>query len=80
MPSFSLPIAAKRLGAVVEVTDVRPETKEQVESLGGRFLSVEGAEEVKVEGGYAKEVSADFLQIIQVATHGVQVSNQEIYW
>ena len=53
---------AKRLGAVVEVTDVRPETKEQVESLGGRFLSVEGAEEVKVEGGYAKEVSADFLQ------------------
>lgn len=53
---------AKRLGAVVEVTDVRPETKEQVESLGGRFLSVEGAEEVKVEGGYAKEVSAEFLQ------------------
>lgn len=53
---------AKRLGAVVEVTDVRPETKEQVESLGGRFLSVEGAEAVTVEGGYAKEVSADFLQ------------------
>jgi len=52
---------AKRLGAVVEVTDVRPETKEQVESLGGRFLTVEGAEEVKVEGGYAKEVSAEFL-------------------
>lgn len=53
---------AKRLGAVVEVTDVRPETKEQVESLGGRFLSVEGVEGVKVEGGYAKEVSAEFLQ------------------
>lgn len=53
---------AKRLGAVVEVTDVRPETKEQVESLGGRFLSVEGAENVKIEGGYAKEVSAEFLQ------------------
>lgn len=52
---------AKRLGAVVEVTDVRPETKEQVESLGGRFLVVEGAEGVKTEGGYAKEVSADFL-------------------
>ncbi len=52
---------AKRLGAVVEVTDVRPETKEQVESLGGRFLTVEGAEGVTVEGGYAKEVSADFL-------------------
>lgn len=53
---------AKRLGAVVEVSDVRPETKEQVESLGGRFLSVEGVEAVVVEGGYAKEVSAEFLQ------------------
>ncbi len=52
---------AKRLGAIVEVTDVRPETKEQVESLGGRFLTVEGAETVKVEGGYAAEVSAEFL-------------------
>lgn len=53
---------AKRLGAVVEVSDVRPETKEQVESLGGRFLMVEGVDEVKIEGGYAKEVSTDFLQ------------------
>ncbi len=52
---------AKRLGAVVEVTDVRPETKEQVESLGGRFLEVK-AEGVKTEGGYAKEVSAEYLQ------------------
>src|SRR5699024_4479875 len=51
---------AKRLGAVVEVSDVRPETKEQVESLGGRFLSVEEAE-VETEGGYAKEVSDEFL-------------------
>lgn len=53
---------AKRLGAVVEVTDVRPETKEQVKSLGGKFLSVEGMEANKSEGGYAKEVSAEFLQ------------------
>lgn len=53
---------AKRLGAIVEVSDVRPETKEQVESLGGRFLIVEGAETVKVEGGYAAEVSEEFLQ------------------
>lgn len=52
---------AKRLGAVVEVSDVRPETKEQVESLGGRFLTVETTEEVKTEGGYAKEVSQEFL-------------------
>jgi NAD(P) transhydrogenase subunit alpha len=51
----------KRLGAIVEVSDVRPETKEQVESLGGRFLSVEGADAVKVEGGYASEISAEFL-------------------
>lgn len=53
---------AKRLGAIVEVSDVRPETKEQVESLGGRFLMVEGAETVKVEGGYAAEVSEEFLK------------------
>jgi NAD(P) transhydrogenase subunit alpha len=52
---------AKRLGAVVEVTDVRPETKEQVESLGGRFLEVQ-ADGVQTEGGYAKEVSAEYLQ------------------
>ena len=52
---------AKRLGAIVEVTDVRPETKEQVESLGGKFIEVK-AEGVQVEGGYAKEVSADYLQ------------------
>ena len=53
---------AKRLGAVVEVTDVRPETKEQVESLGGRFLEVADTEGVKTEGGYAKEVSKEFLE------------------
>jgi H+-translocating NAD(P) transhydrogenase subunit alpha len=53
---------AKRLGAIVECTDVRPETKEQVESLGGRFLTVEGSEGVKTEGGYAKEVSAEYLE------------------
>lgn len=52
---------AKRLGAVVEVTDVRPETKEQVESLGGRFLVVDSAG-VKTEGGYAREVSKEFLE------------------
>lgn len=52
---------AKRLGAIVEVTDVRPETKEQVESLGGKFIEVKG-EGVKVEGGYAKEVSHEYLE------------------
>jgi NAD(P) transhydrogenase subunit alpha len=53
---------AKRLGAIVECTDVRPETKEQIESLGGKFIEVKGAEQAKVEGGYAKEVSSDYLQ------------------
>lgn len=53
---------AKRLGAIVECTDVRPETKEQIESLGGKFIEVKGAELAKVEGGYAKEVSPDYLQ------------------
>lgn len=52
---------AKRLGALVEVTDVRVETKEQVESLGGRFLEVQ-AEGVETVGGYAKEVSSEYLQ------------------
>lgn len=51
----------RRLGALVECTDVRPETKEQVESLGGKFLEVEGEEGVKTEGGYAREVSAEYL-------------------
>jgi NAD(P) transhydrogenase subunit alpha len=52
---------AKRLGAIVEVSDVRPETKEQVESLGGKFIEVKTEEAAKVEGGYAKEVSAEYL-------------------
>lgn len=53
---------AKRLGAVVEVTDIRPETKEQVESLGGRFIEVKGDDSVKMEGGYVKGVSEEFLK------------------
>ncbi|MGY8991352.1 MAG: Re/Si-specific NAD(P)(+) transhydrogenase subunit alpha [Rhodospirillales bacterium] len=53
---------AKRLGAVVTATDVRPAVKEQVESLGGKFLSVdpEAEKEAETEGGYAKEMSADY--------------------
>jgi NAD(P) transhydrogenase subunit alpha len=53
---------AKRLGAIVEVSDIRPETKEQVESLGGRFIEVKGDESVKLEGGYVKNVSDEFLK------------------
>jgi len=51
---------AKRMGAIVFATDVRLASKEQVESLGGKFLIVEGAENLETEGGYAKEASEEF--------------------
>ena len=51
---------AKRMGAIVFATDVRTASKEQVESLGGKFLSVEGVENLETEGGYAKEASNEF--------------------
>ena len=51
---------AKRLGAVVSATDVRLASKEQVESLGAKFVFVESDENLETEGGYAKEVSEDY--------------------
>jgi NAD(P) transhydrogenase subunit alpha len=51
---------AKRLGAIVSATDVRAASKEQVESLGGKFLNVEKSENLETAGGYAKEASEDF--------------------
>ncbi len=51
---------AKRLGAIVSATDVRLTAKEQVESLGGKFLTVEGSENLETKGGYAKEADEDF--------------------
>ena len=51
---------AKRLGGIVFATDVRSSAKEQVESLGGKFLSVEGAENLETREGYAKEGGDDF--------------------
>ncbi len=51
---------AKRMGAIVFATDVRQASKEQVESLGGKFLTVEGSENLETEGGYAKEASDEF--------------------
>jgi NAD(P) transhydrogenase subunit alpha len=53
---------AKRLGAVVEVFDTRPEAKEEVQSLGARFIDVEGAADASKAGGYAVDQSADFQQ------------------
>ncbi|MCF6212856.1 MAG: Re/Si-specific NAD(P)(+) transhydrogenase subunit alpha [Flavobacteriaceae bacterium] len=52
---------AKRLGAIVEATDIRMETKEQVESLGAKFINVDNAGE-ESEGGYAKEASEDYAK------------------
>ncbi|CAN5642481.1 Re/Si-specific NAD(P)(+) transhydrogenase subunit alpha [soil metagenome] len=62
---------AKRLGAIVEVSDIRPETKEQVESLGGKFIIVKGDDSVKMEGGYVTGASDEFLknQQLLVAKH-----------
>ncbi len=51
---------AKRMGAIVFATDVRLASKEQVESLGGKFLTVEGSENMETKGGYAKETSEEF--------------------
>ncbi len=51
---------AKRLGAIVSATDVRAASKEQVESLGGKFLNVEQSEDMETSGGYAKEASDDY--------------------
>jgi len=64
---------ARRLGAVVSATDVRPATKEQVQSLGGKFIAVEDEEFKAAEtaGGYAKEMSAEYRakQAALVAEH-----------
>jgi NAD(P) transhydrogenase subunit alpha len=54
---------AKRLGAVVSAYDIRPEVKEQVKSLGAKFLEVElEADETEAEGGYAKEMDEEFYR------------------
>ena len=51
---------AKRLGAIVSATDVRTASKEQVESLGGKFLTVKQNEDMETAGGYAKEASDEY--------------------
>lgn len=64
---------ARRLGAVVSATDVRPASKEQVASLGGKFIAVEDEEfkQAETSGGYAKEMSAEYKakQAALVADH-----------
>ncbi|MCJ2081625.1 Re/Si-specific NAD(P)(+) transhydrogenase subunit alpha [Methylobacterium sp. J-090] len=70
---------ARRMGAVVTATDVRPATKEQVESLGAKFVAVEDDEfkQAETSGGYAKEMSAEYKkkQADLVATH---IAKQDI--
>lgn len=53
---------ARRLGAIVEVSDIRPAVKEQVESLGGRFIELPMEESGEGAGGYAREMTEDFLR------------------
>lgn len=70
---------ARRLGAVVTATDVRPATKEQVESLGAKFIAVEDEEfqNAQTAGGYAKEMSAEY-QAKQAALTSSHIAKQDI--
>ncbi len=70
---------ARRMGAIVTATDVRPATKEQVESLGAKFVAVEDEEfkQAETSGGYAKEMSADY-QAKQAALIATHIAKQDI--
>jgi len=70
---------AKRLGAIVSATDVRPATKEQVESLGGKFVAVEDEEfaQAQTAGGYAKQMSAEY-QAKQAELISQTIAKQDI--
>jgi NAD(P) transhydrogenase subunit alpha len=70
---------ARRLGAVVTATDVRPATKEQVESLGAKFLAVEDEEfrQAQTAGGYAKEMSKEY-QAKQAELTASHIAKQDI--
>jgi NAD(P) transhydrogenase subunit alpha len=70
---------ARRLGAVVTATDVRPATKEQVESLGAKFLAVEDDEfkNAQTAGGYAKEMSKEY-QAKQAALVAEHIKKQDV--
>jgi NAD(P) transhydrogenase subunit alpha len=70
---------ARRLGAIVTATDVRPATKEQVESLGAKFLAVENEEfqQAQTAGGYAKEMSPEYQQA-QAELTASHIAKQDI--
>jgi NAD(P) transhydrogenase subunit alpha len=70
---------ARRLGAIVTATDVRPATKEQVESLGAKFLAVENEEfqQAQTAGGYAKEMSKEY-QAAQAELTASHIAKQDL--
>jgi NAD(P) transhydrogenase subunit alpha len=70
---------ARRLGAIVTATDVRPATKEQVESLGAKFLAVEDEEfkQAQTAGGYAKQMSSEYMAK-QAALTASHIAKQDI--
>jgi len=70
---------ARRMGAIVTATDVRPATKEQVESLGAKFIAVEDEEfkQAETSGGYAKEMSAEY-KAKQAALTASHIAKQDI--
>ncbi len=76
---------ARRLGAVVEVFDTRPAVKEEVMSLGAKFIEVEGAADASNAGGYAVEQSAEFLQkqkekiAMSVAKSDILITTAQIF-
>lgn len=76
---------ARRLGAVVEVFDTRPAVKEEVMSLGAKFIEVEGAADASKAGGYAVEQSAEFLQkqkekiAMSVAKSDIAITTAQIF-
>ena len=62
---------AKRLGAVVYASDVRKSAAEQIESVGGRFIEVDGMDDFEDESGYAKPLTAEFIQKVNDTVCGV---------
>jgi NAD(P) transhydrogenase subunit alpha len=70
---------ARRLGAIVSATDVRPATKEQVESLGAKFIAVENDEfrQAETSGGYAKEMSSEYREA-QAELIAAHIAKQDI--
>ena len=68
---FAAIATAKRLGAVVYASDVRKSAAEQIESVGGRFIEVDGMDDFEDESGYAKPLTPEFIQKVNDTVCGV---------